>query len=381
MKFDINQKAFPSATHKSIWHVAVFMAPFYEVIPPKLSEKNSLDLCEGEKSLYNFMVELYSNMYDRPEEFYIPVGEYDSYINSKDKRNFTDKDKKRESNLRNNFQKAIQYYQKLLYEIGTKARLDSSSYNLLADKSVLNNVIINHNLRIVRKDQDKRISALSNLGINIDYSRDNIIISSDKYPKMLMALSALCKSDNKKYVLTNFLRCDFRGLINSYRPGLDDAVAILPDDLKKNVLGMDDFMKEIKSTVSVEPLKNTTLFSEWKVFYKLKGKAIYSFHSDTDGLKTFAYFSHYGNISRLGYFLKEEADSLYTWFFDRVPTSICSCKNNKLVDIGGREKRICGLMNRVDVINPNDNNLGNLKYIIKLYLDKVYKQPFASVNY
>jgi hypothetical protein len=39
------------------------------------------------------------------------------------------------------------------------------------------------------------------------------------------------------------------------------------------------------------------------------------------------------------------------------------------VDIGGQAKRICGLMNRLDLPNPNEEDLGNLQRIIEIHLD------------
>ena len=68
----------------------------------------------------------------------------------------------------------------------------------------------------------------------------------------------------------------------------------------------------------------------------------------------------------MGYLLKEKSDSLYTWFCDKIPLRQCSCRNNRLADIGGRKKRICGLMNKMDVPNPDEHDLQNLKQIIGL---------------
>ena len=371
MKFDINQNEFPSATHKSIWHSAVFMAPFYEVIPPRLNGREANDLREGEKNLYRFMTDLYSDMYDNPEKYYLPVMEYDLLLNGRDWRSLNGNDKKKESNLRNRFQRKIQFYQKLLFEIGINGETEAGTDSLSSDKPILTNVIANHTLRIIWDQREQCAEALSRLGLEIKRFNNKITVSNSQYPKMLFALSALCKAGKGKFALTNFLRCDFRGLLNSYIPGFEDTVSILPDGFKKKAIIMNEFMKDLKCKTIVEPLKNTTLYSEWKLFYSFKGKSIYGFHSDTESLKTFAYFNHYENVSRMGYILKEESDSLYNWFYDCIPISMCSCRNNKLVNVGGREKRICGLTNRIDVINPDDANLKNLKRIIEIYLDKV----------
>lgn len=67
VRFDIKQNEFLSATHKSIWHSALFLAPFCEVKQPDLTEDEANDLLEGEKSLYCFMQGLYLDMYNYPE--------------------------------------------------------------------------------------------------------------------------------------------------------------------------------------------------------------------------------------------------------------------------------------------------------------------------
>jgi len=349
------------------------MAPFREVLAPRLTDREADNLRKGEKSLYQFMTDLYSDMYDNPEAYYLPIGEYDSFMNSSDRENLTRKDKLKESLLRNRFQRAIQFYQKLLFEIGSKAEPDGDSHNFIMDKSVLSDIITKHNLRILRGEQERRAEALSNLGMEIIQSKSKMTISNKENPEMLAALSTLCKANTKKFVLTNFLRCDFRGLMDSFKPSFDDAVSILPDGFRKMAVEMNDFMRSVKCRISVQPLKNTTLFSQWKLGYSLKGKSVYSFHSDTDSLETFACFNHYQNVSRMGYLLKEESDLLHTWFYDKIPTRLCSCRYNRLADIGGRKKRICGLMNKMDVINPDSHDLQNLKHIIKIYLDKIRK--------
>jgi len=373
VKFDINQKEFPSITHESIWHAAIFISPFREVIPTHVTGKKRDNLREGEKSLYQFITDLYSDMYENPEAYYLPVGEYDSFMENRDRKNLSDKDKLKESLLRNKFQRAIQFYQKLLFEIGSKGEPNGGSDSLIMDKAVLSDIIIKHNFRILRGEQEKRAEALSNVGMKIDQSQSKMTVSNNKYPKMLVGLSALCKANTGKFALTNFLRCDFRGLVDSFEPGFDDAISILTDGFRKMAIEMDDFMRSVNCSISIQPLKNTTLFSQWKVGYSLKGKSIYSFHSDIDSLETFACFNHYQNVSRMGYLLKEESDLLYNWFDAKIPTRLCSCRYNRLVDIGGRKRRICGLMNKMDVINPDVHDLQNLKQIIEIYLDKVRK--------
>lgn len=108
---------------------------------------------------------------------------------------------------------------------------------------------------------------------------------------------------------------------------------------------MDKMMEKMNCRRNINPLKARLLNQQWKVVYKKKGKSVYAFEEDIDNMNTFAYFNHPENISKMGYLLKDKSSSLYEWFYNRFQLRECSCKNNKLVDIGGNKKRICGLSN------------------------------------
>lgn len=371
MEFDIKQDKFLSATHKSIWHSALFLASFYEAVPANLSAGETANLLEGERNLYRFIKDLYSDMYNNPGLYYLPVGEYDRYMNGRERKDLHHKNDQKESSLRNKFQQPIQFYQKFLFEIGTRSEADYSTFNLNIHKSDFHDIYRDMKLSKVRGEEEKLAKALNNLGLEIiEKAADKIHVANMKYPKMLLALSALCRSSNKKYTLTNFLRCDFRGLINGFKPRFEDTLAVLSQDLKENAVELNKFMQGLNCKASIEPLKNITLYSKWKVNYSLDGKSVFSFCSDINSLELFAYFNHHENISRMGYILKDKSIELYNWFYEKMPARTCSCRNNNLVDIGGQKKRICGLMNRLDVGNPTINDLKNIENVIGTYIDR-----------
>ncbi|MFW6287611.1 MAG: hypothetical protein ACOC2J_02555 [bacterium] len=232
------------------------------------------------------------------------------------------------------------------------------------------NIIKSLRLSKVRGQEEKRLTALKDLGLEIDRKQDKIFISCEHYPDMLAALSLLCKSGTKKYAYTNFIRCDFRG-VKSYKPSIEDVVAVIPEVYKSMVLEMDSMMESMNCRRTINPLKTRLLNQQWKVAYKKKGKSVYAFEADVDKLNSIAYFNYPENISKMGYLLKEESVSLYKWFYNCFELMECSCKNNKLVDIGGKKKRICGLSNRMDIYNPDKKEFENMKYIIELFQKNV----------
>lgn len=368
MKFELKQKTFPSAVHRSVWHAALFMTPFYEIIPAQLRDRRVDDLRKGEASLHRFMHDLYSDLYRHPEAYFLPVGEYDEFMTGKEGRELNRREETRESLLRNRFQKSVQFYQKLLFEIGARSKAGPGFDQLFLDESVFSEMMIKHNLRILRGEEEKRAGALSRLGLKIKRLKSKFRVAGEDHPQMLSALTALCQSPSPKYGLTHFLRCDFRGLIPGHKPGFEDAVSILPHSFRKGAGAMHAFMQTLACGNGVEPLRNTTLHSKWKLTYRLKNKAVYAFHADADRLEIFAYFNHPDNVARMGYLLKAESLPLYNWFFDRIPIRSCACRNNRRVDIGGREKRICGLMCRMEAANPKSEDFEKIKQIITLFL-------------
>lgn len=54
-------------------------------------------------------------------------------------------------------------------------------------------------------------------------------------------------------------------------------------------------------------------------------------------------------------------------FQNNMRTMNCSCRNNRNVDIGGVRKKIYGLMNRLEVSDPDQVDLQNMKNVIKLF--------------
>lgn len=368
MQVDRKQQEFPSTTHQSIWHAAVFMAPFYEVIPPQMTGRAAENLQTGEKSLYQFMTDLYADMYAQPDAYLLPVGEYDRFMQGRDRQHLQKKEVQKESRLRNSFQQAIQFYQKLLFEIGVHAEPVNGVEQVTMHQAVLADMTKNHKFSKIRGEEIERTYALRRLGLEMMQTTERIIVSNHAYPHLFTALSALCHAPNKKFALTHFLRCDFRGLLPGHQPGFDDAAAVLPDEFRSMVVDMETWLHSLNCKVAVEPLKNTTLHSYWEVSYRQKGKPLYAFHADTDRLDAFAYFNHPENVGRMGYLAKAASDALYAWFYERIPARICACRNNRAVDIGGQKKRICGLMNRLNIVNPNQMDWQNLKQIITMYV-------------
>jgi len=75
----INYTGHGSSAQKSIWHCISMLSPF-EAVSTGSNDFNEVDIIEGEKDFYQFIKNLYRNMYDNPSKYAIPTAEYDEYI-------------------------------------------------------------------------------------------------------------------------------------------------------------------------------------------------------------------------------------------------------------------------------------------------------------
>jgi hypothetical protein len=338
------------------------MAPFTEAIPEDYN-RSIVELVKGEKRLYDFMETLYSSMYDSPDQYHIPTREYENLMKSRTVEELSADQKKKESTIRNSFLRSIQFYQKMLFEIGANGvPVDGK---LRVKTSLFEEMINRNNLRVVRGEHEKIMEGLSRNGLMFSKDRRHTYVEASDHPNLLRALRALCRFGTRTYRMTNFLRCDFRGMVNN-KPGFNDVVAILGDKYTKNAEMMDGFMNQMKAKIKVQPLKNTTLGSVWKTSY-VKGKSIYGFQADPCWMEAYVYFNEDKNIKKVGYHLKETDPVLYEWYYSNFKEQECACQYNRRVDIGGEKKRICGFSNRLVVTEPDTPDFEKIKRTIQVF--------------
>jgi len=364
---DKNQLKFPSTAQKSIWHTSQFMSPFYEIDPPGVNDNLIGFIRKGEKEFYQFMKDLYLHMYHNTENYYIPTTDYDTYMKGRKRHELPHKNDSRECTLRNRFQHAIKFYQDFLYEIGRHGDIDRESSRLILSEDKFAD--IRQRLKTHKKSCEiySYINALNSTGFGYKKQDDMICFFNKKYPGMFHGLSLLAKSRNKKYGYTCFLLSDYRGILNSFELGFNDTVFILNNNYKKTASELHGYMKQIGAKLKIKPMRHTLLTSFWKLQYTKNVKAVCSMHIDINKLNIFLNFNRTKNISNMGYLLKKSYSELYDWFYDHMKTMECSCKNNRNVDFGGKRKRICGLMNRIEIYNPGTEDLEKIKNVLTLY--------------
>ena len=364
---------FKSTAHKLISYMRENLS---ELIYTPITNNDEIDteiIYEGEKDYYHFTKDLYEDMNNNIVQYNIPHSEYDKFMGGRTKSELSEKEAKKESKLRNEFKQAIKIYPRFLYEIGIRGIIDEVACQLILERQHFEKAMkqVRRHLSQMKGEEMKRISVLSRLGLVIEERKEKIIMTNLKYPSMFVGLSALCNSDNKKFHFTNFLRCDYRGLNKFYKPGIQEVIKIVPEGYKHIIQEVDAWMKEKRAKTEVRTMHYQPVLIPWKVNYSIKGKSAVGLQADFENLSLYAYFNNYKNIMLVASELSKVSEEFCSWFNDLIPGSNCNCKNNRRIEIGGMKKRICGLMNRMDINNPDKDNLARMKTIVGLYQDNI----------
>lgn len=348
----------------SIKHCLDMIAPFEGPEAPKEN---------GRFQFYQFMVSLYREMYDKPEEFMVFPAPYEEYIIKK-KQQEPQKKKEgghakdsRESTLRNTFQQAIQFYASYFYNIGLRSKeIDKQSGSLIILKDDYSDVIKQMNRIHESKYNPERYEVLSRLGIQLSEHGDTVSIIHKKYTRAMEGIEYLCKAPESKYKWMNFLRLDYK---NAYAPipTVDDICKTLPAKSSNAVKKLEENLAEIKIKTKIRPLRGITSDFKWKVDYSYKGKSICGFYADNEYFMLCIHFNHFQNINEFAKVLAEEDRELFQWFKDQFPERLCKCPNNRRVYFGDEPRRICGLSNRAEIRDPDEDDMDKALYILRKY--------------
>ncbi|MCM1500778.1 MAG: hypothetical protein NC124_20160, partial [Clostridium sp.] len=155
----------------SIKHCLDMLAPF----EPSTREEE-----EGQLQFYRFMVSLYREMYQRPEEYLVFPKPYEEYMTKWKQQEAQKKEKEhvrnpRESTLRNTFQQAIQFYAMYFYNIGLRSKgIEEQSGSLMIRKEDYSDVLNRMNRIHESKYNAERYERLLKLGIQVYENGDTV---------------------------------------------------------------------------------------------------------------------------------------------------------------------------------------------------------------
>lgn len=349
---------------RSIKHCLAMIAPF---------EMANQQTEEGWRQFYEFMISLYRGMYKDPQRYLVFPGPYEEYM-KKYKEQETQKKKEkahvknaRESTLRNTFQQAIQFYAMYFYNIGLRCRgVDEQSGALVISEEDYADVLKQMGRIHESKYNERRYEVLSRLGIRVSRNDDMVYICHETYNRAMHGIVYLCKANDSKYKWMNFLRLDFK---NAYSPipAVEDICKTLSDRSAEAVRRLEKNLSGMKIKVKIKPLRGIVSDFRWKVDYAYKGKNICGFYADNEYFMLCLHFNHFQNINDFAKVLYEEDRDLFQWFKKQFPERLCTCPNNRRVYFAEEPRRICGLSNRAEIVNPDDKDIERALYVLKKF--------------
>lgn len=263
-------------SQKSILNVINMLVEFKEVEVNEIKEFDMKDILEGEKDFYLFMKELYIKMYNNPESYYIPLKQYDNYINGR----FMNKDKRndsKESKLRNTVKQSIEFYQKFFYEMALLSEFNKNEYSFIISKDNYNILMEKLNFPNIKNKQAYRINKIIDYGVEIQSFNENIVIKSLKYKKAFLGLWILTSVPLSRHKYIDYLRIDYKGI---YKRALNinDVKDIASSNNKEIINLIYNKMKELKAKTKIKPLSSTVLGSTCKVDYLYNNKSILKYN-------------------------------------------------------------------------------------------------------
>ena len=328
---------------------------------------------DGRLQFYQFMVSLYREMYQQPEEYMVfpkPYEEYAKKLKAQEAQKKKEKahvNNSKESTLRNTFQQAIQFYALFFYNIGLKSKgIDEQSGALIILKEEYIDALNQMNRIHESEYNAERYEVLSKLGIQIYQDDDTVRIAHTTYKRAMEGIEYLCKAPDSKYKWMNFVRLDFK---NAYSPipTVNDICKTLPVRSAEVVKKLEDNLSGIKIKAKIKPLRGIVSDFKWKVEYAYKGKNICGFYADNEFFMLCIYFNHFQNINEFSKILYEEDHELFQWFKNQFPERLCKCPNNRRVYFGNEPRRICGLSNRAEIVNPDDYDIDRALCVLRKY--------------
>lgn len=336
-------------------------------------EASDLQSEKGQLDFYRFMVSIYQGMYENPEEYLVFPAPYEEYLvklkqrapqKKKEKEHASDS---RESTLRNTFQQAIQFYAQYFYHLGLKSRcIDEGTGSLVVSKEDYGYVLRQMGRIHSAEKNDERYERLASLGVQTEEKDNDVYVSHKEYACAMSGLWYLCKAPDSKYKWMNFLRLDYK---NAYAPipTVDDICTTLMPENAEIVKKLEDSLAGMKIKAKIKPLRGIVSDFKWKVEYSSKGKNICGFYADPGYLMLCIYFNHFQNITEFAGTLYEEDIELFQWFQAQFPERLCKCPSNRRVYFGEEVRRICGLSNRAEIVNPDKEDVERALYILRRY--------------
>lgn len=358
MEFKIELTEFPSEVHKRIYCEA------REIIP---LENSLADITDNEikascEDFYSFVMEMFSDMYDNPEEYSLPVYELENYLAGRKVNGVKRKYPSKTKNIISHAINAPGRYMATLANMVYMGKLKDDV--LVLDEETLVEINRRVNTSISPITLDKRLEALARLGlVHTDKGFESV-----NHPKMFRVMDILLQKTKGKFSGFDyylFEKLDFRNLTKSYKPTYKDYILPLISERRDMAFKLHDLVKEC----GCRDVINTFL----KIEYKYKGLQVATLDTSDNRInlrvtEVYGTDDHELFNRRLA---KENAE--FQKYAQRHVWRCTGCATTHLgafVEILGHWSRVCGggqigfLWN-----NPTEEDMDKIRFFINTRCD------------
>ncbi len=348
----------------------------------KNTEKEDQNLISSCKEFYRFKKSMLEDMYENWEVYGLPTGELERYLNGRKVNGVKQSGKseyKKVCKLLSDAYNADQSYSNFLYDIALNGVYQEGK--LYIEKEVFKQIQMIYDGQLSKKKNlinmvipyDTRLKAFERNGLTLHVHDDNIIISSETYPNMLLAMSQLAKSGNKvkTFGRFNFDNCEFRQIFKPYSPCYEDVVRTLLDERIKVSNHIHLYLEE----KHIKPKCETY----WKVNYKYKGTQLLQIATNGEDFRVRITLAYWWDESDLLNSRLEKLDTEIQRYCLRNLNYCVGCSishKGGIAVILGKRKRLCGGIG-IDINNPTVKELENIKRFIEIrceIIDEVFNK-------
>ena len=206
MVFNKKQTEFPSMNHYKIWFLGMLILPIEATLPKQVRNAIGENLASSCEQMQSFFLEHLQDVYNHADEYPTP-NDFLIFFKTFAEANEIEGNKLIISyHLWDNH---VKYYER--NKIGKEDKKHGIAYN-------------------------KRLDALTRVGISINIDNDYVFISSLKYPHMFHAMKKMAQTSttDKSTYGDNFKQCDFRILCKEYKyDKYESALLVLSDESRK----------------------------------------------------------------------------------------------------------------------------------------------------
>lgn len=362
MNFSKELTSFPSTVHRIIYSNA------REVIPLELSliDINDPSLRTSCGAFHQFIMDMLSDMYEFPEEYFFPVLELENFLGGSKVNGMKQKYPSKTKNILSRTVNVVNRYMVLLCKIafmGTNYndRLEVPQESFSSIENVVNSLTSPISL-------EKRLHALARIGL---IQTDAGFIST-RHPNMFPAMCALAQKTNGKtsgFGFYNFTKVDFRNITKNYKPKFSDYFLPLADAKHKIAYQLHDVAAEY----GCRPTVSTYL----KVDYKYKGTHVMCIDSSDSNLQirlTGAY--GWDDKALINHRLEKEPLEFQKEVLRHIwRCNACSTSHlGQFVEVLGKRQRVCG-GGQIGFLwrNPSYEDIDIIRHVIELRCEIIHE--------